>query len=830
MISSDSINWESKYIFYTGTLTSVCWSPELSLFVAVGTSGRIITSIDGNIWITRSSSGNNWSSICWSSSLNLFVIIANTGTYRISTSPDGITWTSQTSFTNTSNWSSIVWASGLSLFVAVANSGITTTQIATSPNGTTWTLQTSPVANTWTSISYSSSLNLLVAVSNSGTGNRVMTSSNGILWTSRISAADNNWTSICWASGLSLFIAIANNGTNTRMMKSSNGTSWTLIDTTNLNIDYNVIIYSSNLNLLIAGGISSGLYSNNKIVTSSDSNIWILRDTNYDGWNKILWIPSLNSYIGCASSNGYMKRIIKSSNGIDWSLFSTNIINDYNSYLIQDIIFVSELNLFIGIGNTFIIYSSNADFWSNCLLPSGTLNLRSIIWSSSLNLLVAVGNSGTMASRILTSSDGINWTLQTHPLLTGSWYSITWSSSLNLFAIVSYSNYYNQVITSPDGINWTLRTTSSNAFILSSITWISQLNLFIATSNNSYILKSSDGITWTSSIIYTNEGIALSSIVNQLLWINKYNILVGISINDNSQNTLVYTYDTITWYTITLPYFNNNSYSSIVYSNELEQFIVYTNSSTNSFGDKTLQSKIAGYVYKLPKYENVVIVDNGGGGITKIPEISALSTYVTEDSFDEFSVNSSLESLGILGPIQITNGGAGYVVNDKIIFTGGSGNGPYANVASVDASGAITSVDYFIDPEYRTYPKWPLGGMGYKNQFLPSLSIVSSNAQATGASLYVPGILGTGAIFSPVVDRAGSVTTITIQNYGEDYEFKPNVSIRIQDIAVSNVAIENLPALLVITVSRVVKLVTLASTMGICVALSFKKPVLFSFF
>jgi len=39
-------------------------------------------------------------------------------------------------------------------------------------------------------------------------------------------------------------------------------------------------------------------------------------------------------------------------------------------------------------------------------------------------------------------------------------------------------------------------------------------------------------------------------------------------------------------------------------------------SSTNSFGDKTLQSKIAGYVYKLPKYENVVIVDNGGVSYT----------------------------------------------------------------------------------------------------------------------------------------------------------------------------------------------------------------------
>ena len=35
-------------------------------------------------------------------------------------------------------------------------------------------------------------------------------------------------------------------------------------------------------------------------------------------------------------------------------------------------------------------------------------------------------------------------------------------------------------------------------------------------------------------------------------------------------------------------------------------------SSTNSFGDNTLQSKIAGYVYKLPRYENVVIVNNDG--------------------------------------------------------------------------------------------------------------------------------------------------------------------------------------------------------------------------
>ena len=39
-------------------------------------------------------------------------------------------------------------------------------------------------------------------------------------------------------------------------------------------------------------------------------------------------------------------------------------------------------------------------------------------------------------------------------------------------------------------------------------------------------------------------------------------------------------------------------------------------SNTNSFGDNTLQSKIAGYVYKLPRYENVLIVSNDGIGYT----------------------------------------------------------------------------------------------------------------------------------------------------------------------------------------------------------------------
>jgi hypothetical protein len=43
------------------------------------------------------------------------------------------------------------------------------------------------------------------------------------------------------------------------------------------------------------------------------------------------------------------------------------------------------------------------------------------------------------------------------------------------------------------------------------------------------------------------------------------------------------------------------------------------------------------------------------------------------------------------------------------------------------------------------------------------------------------------------VDRAGSVTTIKVDNFGEDYVATPNVSLKVQDIVVSNVALLNLP-------------------------------------
>jgi len=179
-----------------------------------------------------------------------------------------------------------------------------------------------------------------------------------------------------------------------------------------------------------------------------------------------------------------------------------------------------------------------------------------------------------------------------------------------------------------------------------------------------------------------------------------------------------------------------------------------------------------------------VLVTNGGGGISQIPQATANSFYPTDDPYfpGDFSY------LGILAPIQIANSGIGYTLNDTVVISGGTGIGANAKVISVSSNGEILQISY-DQPNL----DFPLGGIGYNANYLPTVEIISANVNASNASVYVPGILGTGAQFSLVVDRVGSITTIDLVDGGEDYVTAPNVSLKITDILVSNISLLNPP-------------------------------------
>ena len=183
-----------------------------------------------------------------------------------------------------------------------------------------------------------------------------------------------------------------------------------------------------------------------------------------------------------------------------------------------------------------------------------------------------------------------------------------------------------------------------------------------------------------------------------------------------------------------------------------------------------------------------VLVQNGGGGLQVIPTITPVSLYNEEYSIPGILVGQgNLGRLGILAPITIINGGSGYSVNNQIIFTGGSGVGAFANVTGVDANGSITQVSYVYPPSGVT-TSYPLGGFAYELS-LPTLSVSGAGSNAV---LQVTSTLGTGAVLTPITDRIGSITSINIIDNGQDYVAAPNVSFRVEDLLVTNVAPNNL--------------------------------------
>jgi hypothetical protein len=207
--------------------------------------------------------------------------------------------------------------------------------------------------------------------------------------------------------------------------------------------------------------------------------------------------------------------------------------------------------------------------------------------------------------------------------------------------------------------------------------------------------------------------------------------------------------------------------------------------------------------------------------------------------------------LGILSPIQIINAGSGYSNNDQVAIIGGSGYGAFANV-TVNSSGSITSVDFVSNSTNRM----SLGGMGYmsvlpvisvkrtangnvtvrstsnvvtgngtnftaqfsngallvtntnivigtvqsiinaKSMILTANSSINANANSYylgTAVLSVPGTLGTGATVEQILDRIGSITSFNIIENGEDYVAAPKVSLKVQDLIVSNVSVMSVP-------------------------------------
>jgi hypothetical protein len=289
---------------------SVCWSPKLSLFVSVSNAGSVMTSSNGINWNVQTGVPvGAWYSVCWSHELSLFVSVASTGSIKVMTSPDGITWTAQT--TPVVVLKSVIWVKEISKFVSVG-SGVCITSV----DGITWVSQAIGAYN-WNSVCYSPELSLLVAV----TANRVSVSADGITWTNSAGLNANIWNSICWAAELGLFISVSQSGTS-RIGYSTNGTTWTYILSPNDN-SWWTVIWARELGLLV----SVSYDGTNRVMTSSDGITWTgqLSANESNGWDGLCWAKEINQLVA-VSYNGTNRVMTNNLKSVDISAIDASYI------------------------------------------------------------------------------------------------------------------------------------------------------------------------------------------------------------------------------------------------------------------------------------------------------------------------------------------------------------------------------------------------------------------------------------------------------------------------------------------------------------------------
>ena len=540
-ISYDGKYWSNLNRINSTKYVGICWNG--SIFCAVGNSA-IITSIDGLNWTSRTSPNNDWKDVCWGN--NIFVAVS---TNLIAVSSDGITWTSKT-IPVTTDWRCITW--GKDKFVVGGQGGF-----MTSSDGSDWTYILAPDSANMLIVGICWSGSIFCALSGSGTF-RSLISSDGIIWNayriSPINGQQKTFTHISWNG--SVFCSIIPLG----ILYSYDGIYWVTLE----DFTFPVVSNSSNYcsNLAWNGEVFVGIvFSRGESLVSpinfpnhvphrthnvTEISKW---NINYNPLNNTFTSICFGNNIFVAISNTGItnNRVIVSYNGIDWYPSTSGVEkNNWISVTFGYDKFCAIANS--GETNNRIMISYDGMKWQPISYTENFASLNTIVWGNGLFLIFSIPTSNA----IMSSSDGINWTITrldglnftsavwgnnrfiavtsegatfrihssvaisqrqpgmswtnvTTPAL-NNWTSVCWGN--NIFLAVASSGTGNRIMRSTDGTTWTLVTSPADSG-WSSVTFGNNRFVAVATTGTVKIMYSTDntGSSWVglSSFVSTNS-------------------------------------------------------------------------------------------------------------------------------------------------------------------------------------------------------------------------------------------------------------------------------------------------------------------------------------
>jgi hypothetical protein len=258
-----------------------------------------------------------------------------------------------------------------------------------------------------------------------GGSNRAASSPDGLVWTAVSTPGQNSWGAVTWSSDLDLFVAVARE------------------------------VEEEGAPVKRARGGADKRSTGFDVATSPDGETWTARETPFDtgGFTAVIWVSALTKFVAMGDRNGV--EVALSSDGITWT----------------------EHTVTPSTGNNF--------FW------------KDVVWSAKHQLLVAVGREVSVGGRVMTSADGETWALHTPPDF--RWRGVAWSPEQELFVAVGGSIGDGQVMTSSDGVSWTLGTEAPTNILWEDVEWVPQMGLFVVVGG--------DGVTETDRIISSADGI-----------------------------------------------------------------------------------------------------------------------------------------------------------------------------------------------------------------------------------------------------------------------------------------------------------------------------------
>ena len=287
-------------------------------------------------WTSRTIQLNTWNSVCWSPQLMLFIAVTDTQTTYVIRSSNGINWI----FTPAQNgtWTSVCWSPELALFVAVSLTGTT----LWSSNGINWTYGT-PFVNNWNDVCWSPELGLFVAVASNGTSNRVITSTNGKVWIRGTNIPNGSWKAVAWSPELKIFVAVSQAIDANYAMISSNGKDWVIQNNNTLISQWSDICWSPQLGIFVIVSITGSTMTYNGVIWTRSSAAGVIR--------SVCWSPELKIFVYI--EDHINKRIGYSFNGNDWT-----VITYTTSTQATCICWSSELGIFVGLKGSSVMTSS----------------------------------------------------------------------------------------------------------------------------------------------------------------------------------------------------------------------------------------------------------------------------------------------------------------------------------------------------------------------------------------------------------------------------------------------------------------------------------------